>query len=422
MAELFFGCLGVAVGLGFVMSIFVAKQFLFVCRPNELLIFSGRKRTLKDGTALGYRVIHGGWAWRIPLLEKVDKMELGTIPVELQIENAYSKGGIPLRVHAIANVKVSSHLMTRNNAIERFLGRDPDELRRVAKESLEGHLRGIIASMTPEEVNEDRLKFAEELVKEADEDFDRLGLGLDTLKVQNVADDVQYLDSIGRERLANVLSEAEIAESTAKADAEQAQAQAHREGEVANEHSETAIKKRTNKLRQVVAELEARAKSEEERAEQAALAARARTEQKLQEIRARLEHLRLSADVVLPADSERKAAEMRSRANAATISADGQAMAEVLRMLTDVWIKAGPDAADIFLIQQLERVLSTVTERVKAIDIGEVTLLDSGDGTALPCHIAALPATVSSVLKEFYNTTGVDITGILSRKTERRTS
>src|SRR5690606_27391287 len=156
---------------------------------------------------------------------------------------------------------------------------------------------------------------------------------------------------------------------------EEAQAEAKRQGDVSNEQAETAIRQRENAYRQWVAELEAQAKSEEERAEQAALAARARTEQRLQQIRAELERLRLEADVVLPAESRKQASVMRARAEAATIAADGEALAEVLRMLTDTWLRAGPDAKDIFLIQQLEVTLQKVTERVKALDIGEVTLL-----------------------------------------------
>lgn len=414
MAEFAFLCVGAGAGLALVMLVFAAKQFLFVGRPNELLIFSGRQYQLPDGSSVGYRVVHGGFAWRIPVLEKVDRMELTTIPIDLTVTNAYSKGGIPLALHAIANVKVSSNARNYNNAIERFLGRDPGEIRQVAKETLEGHLRGIIARMTPEEVNEDRLKFAGELVDEAGEDFEKLGLTLDTLKVQSVNDDVSYLDSIGRERLANVLAAAEIAESTAKADAEEAQASYVREGEVANERAETVIKQRENELRRRMAELEAKAKSEEERAEQAALAARARAEQQLQEIRARLEHLRLAADVVLPADANREAAELRARAEAAQIAADGEAMAKVLDMMRETWMKAGSDAKDIFLIQQLETVLGTVTERVKQMEIGRVTLLDGGNGNALPQHMAALPATVGAVLRELTETTGIDVTGILA--------
>ena len=407
-------CLGISAGVALLALIFVAKQFLYVCRPNEILIFSGTKYTLEDGSQIGYKVLHGGFKFRVPFIEKVDQMDLTTMAIQLEVHNAYSKGGIPLHLQAVAYVKVSSDARKVNHAVERFLGRDPSEIRLVAKESLEGHLRGIVARMTPEEVNEDRLKFAEEIMRETMEDFDRLGLTLDTLKVQSVADDVAYLDSIGRERLANVLSSAEIAESTAKADAEEAQAEAKRQGEVANEQAETVIKQRRNAYRQVLAELEAKAKSEEERADQQALAARATAEQKLQEIRAKLENLRLAADRVLPAQFDKQAAEMRARAEAATIAADGEALTEVLSMLTDTWLEAGPDAKDIFLIQQLEATLTTVTERVKALQIGEVTLLDKGDGMALAHHLASLPATVAAVFNEFRHTTGVDVTGILS--------
>ncbi|MEZ5397884.1 MAG: hypothetical protein R2724_34670 [Bryobacterales bacterium] len=89
-------------------------------------------------------------------------------------------------------------------------------------------------------------------------------------------------------------------------------------------------------------------------------------------------------------------------------------MAQVLEMMRQEWIKAGPDAKDIFLIQQLETVIGTVTDRVKQMEIGEVTLLDGGKGEALPQHMAALPATVGAVLKQLRETTGVDVTGILA--------
>lgn len=414
MLELFGLVIGGFIGLLLVGAVFVAQNFIWVCRPNEVLIFSGRGQKLEDGTKVGYRVVHGGFSWQMPFLEKVDRMTLETMPIEVRVINAYSKGGIPLEVQAIANVKVSSDNGRIANAIERFLGQNPDEIRRVAKETLEGQIRGVVARMTPEEVNEDRLKFAREMMEEAGEEFEKLGLEVDTLKIQSVSDPIEYLDSIGRERLANVISEAEIAESTAKADAEEVEAQAARRGRVAREQAATAITEAENNLAKATAEWEARAKSAEERAEQQAIAARNRAEQELQELRARLERLRLEADRVLPADAERKAAEMDARAEAAHIAADGQAMAEVLRMMSDTWIKAGPDAKDIFLIQQLEQILTTVVDRVRGMKVGEVVLLDGGDGSALPHHVASMPATVGAVLRELAVTTGIDVPSILS--------
>ena len=404
--------LGGLAAMAVIVVVGVVRQFAIIARPSEALIVSGRSYQLEDGRKRGYAV-RKGFSFIIPVFEKVDRIDLRTIPIELRVSNAYSKGNIPLSVTAIAFVKVASddHI---HNAVERFLGRDPREIHRVAKESLEGHLRGVIARMTPEEVNEDRLKFAQELVEEAGDEFDTLGLKLDALKIQSVHDDVDYLDSIGRERLANVLSDAEIAESTAKADAEQAQAEASRAGQVALEQADMVILQAENALRRVKADLEAKAKAEEERAEQAALTARATAEQRLQSVRAKLEQIRLTSDVVLPADAQKKAKEMAARAEAATIAADGVAQNEVLRMMTQTWLDAGSAAQEVFLIQQLESVLATVVSQVKGLDIGEVTLLDSGDGQALPQHIAALPATVAAVLRELSATTGIDVTEILA--------
>lgn len=404
---------GSAIGLLIVAA--VARQFLYVGKPNEVLIFSGRQRQLADGRSIGYReVVGGGWRLRIPVLEKVERMDLSTLPIDIKVTAAYSRGGIPLNVHAVANVKVTSDRRRMNNAIERFLGRDTAEVRQVAKETLEGHLRGVLATLTPEEVNEDRLKFAGALVDEAEEDFEKLGLQLDTLKIQNVFDDAMYLDSIGRRRIAEVVRDAEMAESTALAEAQEVEADSRQTGDVASETAQAEIVMAQNSLRQLRAELEATARTEEEQAEAAAMRARAEAEAELQTVRKQLEELRLMADVVLPAEAARRAEALRAQGDAARIEESGRAMAAVLEMMTQAWLRAGPDARDIFLIQQLDEVLRQVVERVHGLEIDEVVLLDNGDGQALPKHVASFPAMVRSVLDELRLSTGVDVTGILS--------
>lgn len=407
-------CVGAGLAFGLLAATLIAKQFLFICRPNEVLIFSGGKRRMADGSDVGYRVVFGGRAFRVPIIERVDAMDLSAIPLDLHVANAYSKGGIPLNVHAIANVKVSGDPKVIMNAIERFLGRDPAEIKRVAKESLEGHLRGVLARLTPEEVNEDRLKFANTLLDEAEDDLRKLGLQLDTLRVLNVYDDVKYLESMGRERIANVLMVADIAESNARSEAEQAQAQARQEGEIAVQGASARIAQKENELRRIKAELEAQAKSEEERTAQLAAEARAQAEQELQEIRKKLEQMRLMADVVLPARAAQQAEALRARGEASGIAESGAAMAEVLRVMTETWQKAGPDARDIFLIQQLEQIVGTVVARVNAVEIGEVNLVDAGDGKALAAFLSGYPAMVGQVLTELRKTTGVDVAGMLA--------
>lgn len=403
-----------AASFGLMTLVVIVRSFVQICEPHEVLVFSGRSHQLADGGSVGYRIVYNGRAYRWPIIERVERMDLRTIPIDIKIVNAYCKGGIPLSVHAVSNVKISRNPKFIGNAIERFLGRDPNEIRRVAKETLEGHLRGVLATLTPEEVNEDRLKFANALVSESDEDFRKLGLQLDTLKIQAVSDEVNYLNNIGRERIAMVLRDAEVAESVAKADAERRNAEANRRGEVARENSKALIAAAENDVARIRAEVAAQSQSEVETTRAAALQARAEAEQELQTLRAKLEELRLQADVVLPAQAQEQAAALRARGDAAEVEERGRAMAAVLAMMTEAWVKAGKDAKDIFLIQNLESVLRTVAERVGQVKIDEVNLLDGGDGSALPSYVASHPAMVSRVLRELRDSTGVDVIGILS--------
>jgi flotillin len=227
--------------LGFAAIVWILTKFLYVCRPNEILIFAGRKHTLRDGSTVGYRILHGGRAVRVPLLETVARMDMRLIPVEVGVQAAYSRGGIPLNVHAIANVKLASDPMLVRNAVERFLGAGMDQVAMVAQQTLEGVLREVLAQLTPEEVNEDRLKFAETLIKNAKDDFETLGLELDVLKVQHVSDDQQYLVNLGRARIAEMIRDAKNAENAAEQRIQEEKALARRRAEMAQKVEETRV-------------------------------------------------------------------------------------------------------------------------------------------------------------------------------------
>jgi flotillin len=403
--------IGALVLLVFILGMFAwLKSMLLICPPNEILVISGRNHALPDGTKRGFRVIQGGRAWRLPVIEKSATMSLDVMEIPMAIKNAYSKGGIALNVDAIANVKVSSAADRAGNAIERFLGSDPNDIRRVAKETLEGHLRGVLARLTPEEVNEDRLKFAEELVHESELDLNKLGIDLDTFKIAHVSDDVHYLDSIGREAIANVIKTAEIAESDAKRLAQLAEAQNQARANVAKANAEANIATMKNELRRAVADLNANVASEEERTKAAAREARALAEQELQGIRADVEKLRLIADEVLPAEAARTAAEIRAKADSAIVRERGVAGAASLAAITSAWQAAGDDAMAIILIEDLERLLTAASAGVQKINPDAVNVIDSGDGSALVSYFNSYPAMLQSVFASLESVTGIDVT------------
>jgi flotillin len=406
---------GVAAGVAVLLVLMVIYRYLLrICRPNEILIFSGRKHTTSDGSLVGYRVVLGGRGVRVPVVETVHRMDVSLISVPIAVQGAYSEGGIPLNVHAIANIKVSTDRRFIGNAIERFLGKDRAEIARVVKETLEGHLRGVLATLTPEELNEDRLKFSRQLEASSGPDLEKLGLELDVLKIQHVSDDRNYLESIGRQRIAEILRSAEVSESDAARLAAQSEAAARARGEVAMTNAKAAVQRKANELRQIKAEVDAEARGEEVRAEAAGQQARAEAELALQQVRGELEQLRLAAEVTIPAEVDAQVRELAAGGQAASIAADGEAMAASLAEVASAWHDSGGRAMDMFVLQHLDQIFGDVAKAAARIKVGEVNLIDGGDGKTIPAYAASYPATMAALFEQVSRTLGVDIAKVIT--------
>ena len=393
--------------------IMIVSSLIVICPPNKVAVISGRTRTLSDGRTVGYRILKGGRTLRIPILEKVSWMDLNTIPLEVSVTNAYSKGAIPLNVQGIANVKVSSAEGLLENAAERFLDRPTEQIGQIAKETLEANLRGVLATLSPEEVNEDRLKFSNQLIDEADDDIKTLGLELDVMKIQNVTDDNQYLDSVGRRLTAEVVKQARVAEAERMAESEAAEAAARERAQIATVQADKNIVEEQNQLRVRTAELEAIAKAKEEEASVAGDIARATAEQELEQQRIELERRRLEADVVTPAKANLEAKQLAAQAEAAKIIEDGKAQVEVFQRLTEQYQAAGDDGQRIFVLNMLPELVDKIVSTVNNVDIDRVAIVDNGGGQGggIPGLVSQLPGAVVSLTEQIEAATGVDILG-----------
>jgi flotillin len=302
------------------------------------------------------------------------------------------------------------------NAVERFLGTTPEQIAVVARQTLEGVLREVLAQLTPEEVNEDRLKFAETLKQHAQDDFDKLGLELDVLKVQHVSDEQQYLQNLGRARIALMIRDAQNAENEANQKIAEEQAGARQRAESAQKIAEASVLQKKNQLRGELAKMEAQAKSIENEAAVAAETARATAEQDLQRLRSELEKARLHCDLVLPAEAARQAAEARARGEAAPLMENGKAAADALQAVAAEWKAAGQGGREVYLLQQLRTFVEAAVERVAQIQIGELQIVDGGDGRAYTAFVANFPAAVARVMAETARAVGVDVRSLLGSK------
>lgn len=416
---------GTLIAAGIVVAAVIAllltiKALIVIVPPNSAAIITGRDRVLADGRSVGYRAVIGGRTLRIPILEEVAWMPLSTIPIELNVQNAFSKGGIPLSVQAVGNIKVASEPETTfNNGVERLLGKRIDDIEALAKETLSANLRGVLATMTPEEVNEDRMKFASQLLEEADQDLQKLGLQLDTLKIQNVTDEVGYLAAVGRAKTAQILKSAQIAEAQNEAETKQRQAEAMRVAEVAKAEADIAVADARNQLRLKQAEFNKQGETAERVAKVEAERAEVEAKQNLETQRVELQKRRLMADVVEPAEAARKAAELEARASAAPILENGKAQVEVLKLLYSQISSAGDQGFAVFIAEKLPLLLGTAVEAVKGIEIDRLVVMDGGAGDGVSNAANQRVNAAYRTLEGLGSAFGIDIQEVIRNAAKR---
>src|SRR4026209_2320193 len=134
----------VAVVLGLFAAMWLISRNYLKVSPNAVAVLSGRRRKLPDGRVVGYRMIRGGAALRIPLLEKVEYLHLNVMTIPLEIKRAYTLKGVPVSLKAVANVKIRGDDASLQAAAERFLGMSPEPITKVIFQKLEGHPRTVL--------------------------------------------------------------------------------------------------------------------------------------------------------------------------------------------------------------------------------------------------------------------------------------
>ncbi len=394
-----FVALGLTGAAGIWAFVSLLRQLYYICQPSEVLIFAGLRRTTGSGKRVGYRTVRGGSALRIPVLEEVMRLDLSNKIIDLQVSNAYSKGGVPLNVSGVANIKISGEEPGIHNAVERLIGKSQEEVCHIAKETLEGNLRGVMASLTPEQLNEDKVTFARTLLDEAEDDLQKLGLVLDTLQIQNISDDVRYLDSIGRKQLVELKRDSRIAEAEATSQSAVKQAENERITALRRLDKELAIATANAEKRKKDALTRRTALVAEVQAKVGADLARAKAELPVQEERIKQVMQQLEADVIAPAESECETMIADAKGEAATIVEEGRSQAEGLQDLVESLKRSGDDAKRLFLLQKLEPLLKMLSETVKPIEVEEVTLIGEREGQ--------VNLSLATLLRQLQDSTGI---------------
>jgi flotillin len=207
----------VLVALGYIVAYLA---FLKKAGPNEVIVVSGRGAV---------KFITGGADMVIPLFHTWNMLSLEVMTLDVTTPEVYTAQGVPVAVDGVAQIKIKKDEASLQAAAERFLGKQPQEIAKIALETVQGHLRGILGTLTVEDIYMSRDQFAQKVQEISAGDLANMGLGIDSFTIRDIRDKHGYLEALGKPRIAAIKRDAAIAEAGANKEAAIAQADAERE-------------------------------------------------------------------------------------------------------------------------------------------------------------------------------------------------
>merc|ERR1719229_1121878 len=363
-------------------------------------------------------------------------------------DNVETKQGVPLTVTGVAQVKIMKDKNLLEIAAEQFLGKKEEEITETILQTLEGHLRAILGTLTVEEVYKDRDQFASLVREVAAPDVGRMGIEVLSFTIKDVYDNVTYLQSLGKAQTAAVKRDAEIGVAQANRDAGIREAECEKAAMDVKYSTDTKIEdnSRAFKLQkahfdsevntakaeaQLAYELQAAKIQQKIRNEEIQIQVVERRKQiEIEEQEIRRKEKELMSTVKLPAEAEaykvQTVAEgMRTKtveaaradgekirliggAEAKAVEAVGRAEAESMRMKASAYKQYGDAAIMSLVLEALPQIAAEVAAPLAKTD--EIVLIGGGNNTTHEVNklVGTLPPAVQAL-------TGVDITGALGK-------
>lgn len=300
--------------------------------PDTAYIISGMRRG--KGTERGARVVVGHATLRIPFFERVDKVQLNLMQVDIKTDSSVPTAEyINIFIDGVANIKVASDNGSILRAAENFLGRGTQEIAAVAQQVLEGNMREIVGQMKLSDLVQNRDLFAQKVLENAAEDMKRMGLEIVNLTVQNFNDKNGVIEDLGVDNVARIRKDAAIAKANAEKDIAVAQAEAHElsnkakalaDINIAQQNKDVAVRCAEFQKEQDTTKAEADAayaiqEQQQRRSIETATVdadiARRQKEVELQDQEIALRERSLDAEIKKKADAEKYAVEQRAQAD-----------------------------------------------------------------------------------------------------------
>lgn len=435
----------------------VVAVFLFIsivnryrrCPSDKILVIYGSRSNKQSA-----RCIHGGGAFVWPIIEDYAYLSLTPISIDANLTNALSRQNIRVDVPSRFTVGISTEPDSMNAAAERLLGLTPAQIQELARDILFGQLRLVIATMSIEELNNDRDKFLENISANVEVELKKIGLRLINVNVTDIKDESGYIEALGQEAAARAINEAKVRVAEQEKVGEIGKADAVRETRVRTaEANATAVKGENNaKVEIAMSDADRREREAEanrvataaERVQQAKAQQEAyAAEREAEEARAAREEATQMANIIVPQEIEKRRLVIEAEAEAEKIrvNAKGQADAIFARMEAEakgyyeVLTKqaagydrmvqaAGGDANKAYmllLLEKLPELVKTQVEAVKGINIDKVTVWDAGgnaDGKGSTANFVSGLMKSVPPLNELFDMAGLNLPEYLAKRKE----
>ena len=417
------------------------------CPSDKILVIYGT--TANGGSA---KCVHGGGTFVWPIIQDYAYLSLRPISIEANLTNALSRQNIRVDVPCRFTVGISTEGDSMNNAAERLLGLTPGEIQDMARDILFGQLRLVIASMSIEELNSDRDKFQENIMKNVEIELKKVGLKLINVNVTDIKDESGYIEALGQEAAATAINAAKVKVAEQEKIGEIGRAEAQKEtrirtsaanadavaGEneakvaIANSDAERREREAEAQRRAVAAEKVAQAKALEEAysAEQRAELARAERERASQQanviVAQEVEKRRLVIEAEAEAEQKRVNAKGEADAIFAKMEAEAKGLYEILTKQAQGYDKmiqaAGGDATKAYtllLLENLPELVKTQVEAIKGINIDKVTVWDgagNADGKTSTANFVSGLMKAVPPLADLFDQAGMSLPEYLGKK------
>jgi flotillin len=416
----------------FFLLIVISRRYIKV-GPNEVLIISGIRHRIQtpDGSkeSVGFRIVKGGGTFVLPVFERVDHLSLELFTLDVNTPEVYTVKGVPVIVDGVAQVKIKGDDVSIRTAAEQLLSKNKQEIMDISLQTMEGHLRAILGTMTVEEIYSNRDAFAAKVQEVAAADMANMGIIVVSFTIRDIRDKQGYLDALGKPRVAQVKKDAVIGEAEAERDATIKSAEARKIGEIGRLDAVTKVAEADRDYRMRLAEYEASVNQRKAEADLAYNLQKFKTEQlvKEQEVGVSIvqktreielagkeverKELELNASVERPADAERyrvqtvseaekfrlqtvaegqseairltgtaegDANRARGVAQADVIKAQGLSEAEAMSKKAQAWREYNEAAIAQMLIERLPDIARAISEPLSKTE--KIVIINSGSG------------------------------------------